>query len=113
MGYCNSLWEVIQISKRRRVHSLLAFGLPVVPLEELKNAIFVFASPGRNLLSTNIGCNIDPLLIRSCTFETETSKHGSNTITRSVEIPVCFPAALARSSDSGCVIIIQALVTSI
>ena len=111
--YCNSLQDVIQISNECRVHLLLTFGLPVVPLEKLKNAIFVFPSPGRNFLSTNVGCDLNPLLIRSCTFEAETSEHGSNTITRSAEIPDCFPAALATSNDSGCVTIIQALVTSI
>lgn len=87
-------------------------GLPVVPLEKLKKAIFVFASPGFSVLSTKFGPRLKPCEIKSRTFGCPTFGKGSNRTTRSAEMPTLFAADRAISSDSGCVKIKQAFVAS-
>ena len=45
--------DVIVIARRKSTPH--TFGFPVVPLEKLKNATFVFPSPGLSRLSTKFG----------------------------------------------------------
>lgn len=104
--YRNSLsrpqvWGLIHQSKARHT-----FGFPVVPLEKLRNATFVFASPFRSLRSTKFGSLCSPCWTRA---STDIWFDSSKVMTRSDGKPAAWAASNAVCKEEGCAMIKDAL----
>lgn len=85
----------------------LTFGFPVVPLEKLRNASFVRASPGASRRSTKRGGCASPSATSSSTVGWEVreggeSARGAKRTMRSGERPTACAAASATAWLQGC-----------
>jgi hypothetical protein len=82
----------------------LTLGLPVVPLEKLKNATFFLASPGLSRLSEKRGMSLSPLFANSSMLECGEIDLSAtlNNMTSSGGMPTVLAALSAVDRKSGC-----------
>jgi hypothetical protein len=78
-------------------------GLPVVPLEKLKNASLVRASPGRSLRSVKVAGRLSPSATSSSmVVPSNPAGFASITITLSEEMPARLAASSAVGRKAAC-----------
>ena len=116
VGYRNSLtYKSLDKGMPRRYARTQTLGLPVVPLEKLRNATFVLPSPGCSTRSWKVDILASPSSMTSWTVirVSYNALFTLNSMIRSAGSSVARAAASATDNDSGCVMITEALVACI